>query len=74
MKPVDILVGIDRHKHALRVDLRRERKLHENAVDPLVAVEPLDQPDDRRLRCIRRQAMLERREPDAAQARALLRT
>ncbi len=43
MKTVDVLCRIDGHQHALRVHLRRERKLHEDAVDFVAAVEFVDQ-------------------------------
>ena len=32
MKPVDVLVGIDRRDHLVGIDLRRQRQLNQNAV------------------------------------------
>ena len=43
MEPVGILGRIDRIDHRLLVDLIREGQLHQNAVNRVVAVEPLDQ-------------------------------
>ena len=43
VKPVDILRGIDRLDDAGCVDLRRKRKLDEDAVDPIVSIEIGDQ-------------------------------
>jgi hypothetical protein len=43
MKPVDVLVRIDRRDHHVRTDLRRQRKLNQNAVYLAIAVEPFEQ-------------------------------
>ena len=43
MEAVDILRGVDRFKNLFRIDLRRQRELHEDSVDIVARVEILDQ-------------------------------
>ena len=43
VKSVDVLAGIDGVDDALRVDVLRQRQLYQDAVDPVVGVEPGDQ-------------------------------
>ena len=42
MQSIDVLVGRDALYHALPGDMRRQRKLHENAVHAGVAVQSID--------------------------------
>ena len=46
VEAVDILRRIERHHHLPRVDTMRQRQLDEDAVDPVVAIEPGDQLKD----------------------------
>ena len=50
MEPVHVLVRRDGVRHALLVDLPRERELHEDPVDRVVRVELVDEREDVRLR------------------------
>ena len=43
MKSVDVLAWIDRIDDALRIDVLRQRQLHQNAVDIVVGIELGDQ-------------------------------
>jgi len=42
MKPVHVFGGIDRVDDLVRIDVLRQRKLNEDAVDVLIAIEPVD--------------------------------
>ena len=64
MKAVDVLGRIDGGDHLLRVDLRRQRELHQDAVHGRIGVEPADQREQLGLGRGRRQPMIER--PHAA--------
>ena len=56
VEPVHVLGRIDRLEHGLGADLRRQRKLHQDAVDRRVGVEPADLCQQRRLGGVRGQA------------------
>ncbi len=62
VKPVDILLRVDRQDDPMHVDLRRQRQLHEDAVDPFVGVEPGYFGDQGGLAGVARQPPLERAE------------
>ena len=47
MKPVDVLCGVDRRDHLAGIDLRRQRQLDENAVHSRVAIERVDEREQR---------------------------
>ena len=59
MEAVDILLGTDRIQDPKRVDLRRQRQLDQNAVDPVVRVQRLDQRQKFRLADPLAETMLE---------------
>ena len=63
VETVDILCRVNRRDHPLRLDRLGERQLHQDAVDPLIGIEPADQIEDRREIGIGRQAELEGRDP-----------
>ncbi len=42
MESIDVLLGRDPANHRLRVDLFRQRHLHENAMDRGIRVQPID--------------------------------
>ena len=60
VEAVDVLVGIDRGQDRGLVDLLRQRQLHQDAVDAVVAVELLDQVEQLGLAGRGRQAVVER--------------
>ena len=62
VEAVDVLGRIDRVDHALRIDLLRQRQLHQDAVDRVVGVELRDQRQQLGLAGRRRQAVLEARD------------
>ena len=43
MKTVDVLARLERFDHPRRIDLRRQRQLDEDSVDPLVGIELADE-------------------------------
>src|SRR6266478_10100181 len=63
VETVDILRRIERRHHLPRVYAVRQRQLDEDAVDPVVTIEPGDQLDDCRYAAIAWQAVLERGDP-----------
>ena len=60
MEAVDILGRIDRGEHLLRIDLRGQRQLHQDAVHDRIGVEPPDQRQQFGLAGRLRQAVIER--------------
>ena len=63
VETVDILCRIERRHHLPRVDTERQRQLDEDAVDPVVTIEPGDQLKDCRYAAIAWQPVLERGDP-----------
>ena len=64
VEAVDVLVRIDRAEHGAGVDVLGQRHLAEDAVDLGIGVEPGDQRQQRVLRGLGRQAVLERADAD----------
>jgi len=58
VKPVRVLGRVDCHDYPLLADVRRKRKLHRNPVDFFVPVEPANQGEQFRLRCVGRKAQI----------------
>ena len=63
MEAVHVLDRVDRAQHGVRVDLARERELDEDPVDAVVAVELVEELEQRALRRVGREPAV-----DAAQA------
>ena len=63
MEAVDVLFGLDRLDHLLGVDLRRQRQLHEDAVDLRIGIELADDVQELGLARRRRQRMVEGAHP-----------
>ena len=70
VKAVDVLRRIERGDHRLRIDAARQRQLDEDAVDPVVGIEPVDQLEDRRGVGIRRQTDIRTRRSRPRRRRA----
>ena len=74
VKPVDVLLRVDRQHHPMNVDLRRQRQLHENAVDRFGGVETRNLRDQVGLAGVRGRRRSNEPKPAAAQASVLART
>ena len=66
MKTVHVLRGIERADNPARVEPRRQRQLHQDAVNPVVGIERGDQFQQRGHFAIRGHAVLERGNPGLA--------
>jgi hypothetical protein len=64
VEAVDVLARRDGAQHQAGVDVRRQRHLHEDAVDLRIGVEPGDERQQLVLRGLGRQTMLEALDPD----------
>src|SRR5260370_13210945 len=70
VKAVHILGRVDRPDDPMRIDLPRQRQLHQHSVDALIAVELLYFGEEARFRYVARQANVEGDEPSIGAAAA----
>ena len=72
VETVHVLCRIDCIDHALRVDMLRQRQLHQNAVDAVVGIEPGDQRQELGFADRRRQSFLKARNAGGGRRLALV--
>jgi hypothetical protein len=72
VEAVDVLGRIDPLQHLLEVEPGRERRLHQDPVDPVVGVHPVDHLEHLALARRRRHGLVERLHPGLAARRDLV--